>query len=314
MRRRWCELDGVTLLTDPLLRRRVAHLRRLHPVAPVPSVDAVLLSHLHADHLDFRSLALLPHQVPLVLPAGAGASVRRRTRREVVELAVGEETRVGAVAIRAVRADHASGRHPLSRRVEPLGFVIAGSQTVYFAGDTDLFPEMAALAPLDAALVPVWGWGPTLPAGHLDPDRAAEAVRLLRPRVAIPIHWGTYSVIGSRGSGAEPAERFQREAARIAPTSTCACCSPERQRKSEVGAAFLWGFLAASSLVVGGIIALRFRIGLRALGLVMGFGSGVLISAVAYELVDEAFSTADAGTAVAIGLFAGCGTSSSATR
>jgi zinc transporter, ZIP family len=75
-----------------------------------------------------------------------------------------------------------------------------------------------------------------------------------------------------------------------------------------VGAAFAWGFLAASSLVVGGIIALRFEIGTRALGLVMGFGSGVLISAVSYELVDEAFATADAGVAVALGLFAGCGT------
>ena len=75
-----------------------------------------------------------------------------------------------------------------------------------------------------------------------------------------------------------------------------------------MGAAFLWGVLAASSLLVGGVIALRFDIGLRALGLVMGFGSGVLISAVAYELVDEAFATAETGNWVAIGLFAGCGT------
>jgi L-ascorbate metabolism protein UlaG (beta-lactamase superfamily) len=211
------ELDGVALLTDPLLRNRVAHLRRLFPVPQLPHVDAVLLSHLHADHLDFRSLALVPRDVPLVLPAGGAALLGRRVGRELIELAVGDETTIRPVTVRAVRADHKWGRHPLSRKVQPLGFVLSGSKTVYFAGDTDLFPEMAALAPLDVALVPIAGWGPTVPAGHLDPDRAAEALRLLQPRVAIPIHWGTYRVIGLRSSGTEPAERFRREAARVAP-------------------------------------------------------------------------------------------------
>ena len=211
------ELDGVALLTDPLLRKRVAHLVRLQTAAAPVALDAVLLSHLHADHLDYRSLAMLPPAAPIVLPARAGAFVGRRTRRDVVELAVGDETRVGELTVRAVRADHDDRRHPLSRRFTPLGFVITGSRTVYFAGDTDLFPEMAAFAPLDVALVPVWGWGPTLPPGHLDPGRAAEAVQLLQPRVAIPIHWGTYRVIGSKGSGVAPAERFRDEVARVAP-------------------------------------------------------------------------------------------------
>jgi ZIP family zinc transporter len=72
-----------------------------------------------------------------------------------------------------------------------------------------------------------------------------------------------------------------------------------------MGEAFFWGFAAASSLLVGGIVALRFPVGMRTLGLVMGFGSGVLISAVAYELVQEAVTTADGGGAVALGLFSG---------
>jgi zinc transporter, ZIP family len=72
-----------------------------------------------------------------------------------------------------------------------------------------------------------------------------------------------------------------------------------------VGGAFFWGFVAASSLIVGGIVALRVPVSLRTLGLVMGFGSGVLISAVAYELVQEAVTTADRGAAVALGLFSG---------
>ena len=72
--------------------------------------------------------------------------------------------------------------------------------------------------------------------------------------------------------------------------------------------AFAWGLLSGSSLLLGGILALRLPISERALGLVMGFGSGVLLSAVAYELVAEASTTADSRMFVAIGLFAGCGT------
>ena len=55
--------------------------------------------------------------------------------------------------------------------------------------------------------------------------------------------------------------------------------------------AFLWGALAASSLVIGGVVALAFRVSGRVLGLILAFGAGVLISAVAYELVEEAFAT-----------------------
>src|SRR5215208_401537 len=69
--------------------------------------------------------------------------------------------------------------------------------------------------------------------------------------------------------------------------------------------AFAWGFTAASSLLLGALIALRRPIGLRPLGLIMAFGSGVLISAVAYELVEDAFSTAGRSEAVPLGLFAG---------
>jgi ZIP family zinc transporter len=75
-----------------------------------------------------------------------------------------------------------------------------------------------------------------------------------------------------------------------------------------VASAFAWGLLSGSSVLLGGIIALRLAISERVLGLVMGFGSGVLLSAVAYELVAEAVDTADRRTAVAVGLFAGCGT------
>ena len=58
-----------------------------------------------------------------------------------------------------------------------------------------------------------------------------------------------------------------------------------------MAAAFGWGTLAASSLVIGAVVALLFRISLRAIGLIMGFGAGVLISAVAFDLVEEAVAS-----------------------
>src|SRR5829696_10376064 len=69
--------------------------------------------------------------------------------------------------------------------------------------------------------------------------------------------------------------------------------------------AFAWGFIAASSLLLGALIALRRPIALRPLGLIMAFGSGVLISSVAYELVEDAFSTSGGSAAVGLGLFTG---------
>jgi zinc transporter, ZIP family len=74
-----------------------------------------------------------------------------------------------------------------------------------------------------------------------------------------------------------------------------------------MAAAFGWGTLAASSLVIGAVAALRLRIGLRAIGLIMAFGSGVLISAVAFDLVEEAVDMQSGHWAVVVGIFAGCG-------
>ena len=215
------EVDGVALLTDPVLRSRVAHLRRVVPPAEPPAVDAVLVSHVHYDHLDLPSLRGLGRHRRLVVPKGAAGLLRLWGFRDVTELDVGGEVEIGGVTVRATPAEHSAWRPGVSRTTPSLGFVVLGSSTAYFAGDTDVFDGMGSLVPaLDVALLPVAGWGPRVPAGHLDPEGAARALALLRPRVAVPIHWGTYRRLGLSTDPAalrEPAEEFARLAAEAAP-------------------------------------------------------------------------------------------------
>ena len=188
------DLDGVRVLTDPLLRNRVAHLRRSTPVAAraLRGVDAVLVSHAHYDHLDLPSLEKLGKKIPVVVPRGLGGLLRKRKFESVLEVEVGETIAIGELRIRAVRAEHDRGRGPFGASADPVGYVVSGTKSIYFAGDTDLFEEMSELGPVDVGLIPIWGWGPGLGGGHLDPARAAEAVALIQPRLVVPIHWGTY--------------------------------------------------------------------------------------------------------------------------
>jgi L-ascorbate metabolism protein UlaG (beta-lactamase superfamily) len=218
------ELDGVRLITDPLLRSRVAHLRRtagIPDVDAVDRIDAALVSHLHYDHLDLRSLALLGREVHVVAPSGGVRFLRGRHFARVTGLDVGERVGIGAVDVRATHAEHEGSRAPFVKGARAVGYVVTGSVCVYFAGDTDLFSGMSALAPkLDVALLPVAGWGKHLPPGHLDPQGAARALTLLRPRVAIPIHWGTYRRVGLSRDPAllrAPAEEFAELAAELMP-------------------------------------------------------------------------------------------------
>jgi L-ascorbate metabolism protein UlaG (beta-lactamase superfamily) len=211
------EAGGSKLLTDPVIRGRVAHLRRLVPVGPVPELgpaDAVLISHAHLDHLDMPSLRRLAGRAAIVVPRGLARLARRAGFDHVREVEPGDRMAIGAVELVATPASHSGRRWPLGRAAPALGYVVRCPQRIYFAGDTDLFDGMRDLAAdLDLALLPVAGWGPRLPPGHLDPERAARAAALLRPRVAVPIHWGTFA--SPRASPADP-ERAARDFARLA--------------------------------------------------------------------------------------------------
>ncbi len=220
------EIDGVRVLTDPVLRRRIGPLVRIaRPVGEglLGPVDCVLLSHLHADHADLPSLRSIEGSAPILAPHPAGRWLRRAGLTNVVQLRPGDETAIiRGVRVTATLARHDGRRRPLGPSAQPLGYVVHGSRSAYFAGDTDLFPAMAALRGwLDLALLPVWGWGRSVGPGHLDPDRAARAAAIIAPRIAIPIHWGTFALggglISRPADPAWPPRQFASLAATYAP-------------------------------------------------------------------------------------------------
>lgn len=198
------ELGGRVVLTDPVLTPRVGPLVRVAPPLDPSAwagVDLVLISHIHGDHLHLPSLRLLGPDVRIVVPRGAGSWLRRRGFRNVDSLAAGETLVDGKLRITATHAAHSGHRWGPRLTHGPhapaVGHLVETADTrVYVAGDTDIYAEMADLAPVDVALLPVWGWGMTLGPGHLDPVRAASAVTLIKPRVAVPVHWGTLALPG----------------------------------------------------------------------------------------------------------------------
>jgi L-ascorbate metabolism protein UlaG (beta-lactamase superfamily) len=236
------EQGGVRLLTDPLLRSRIAHVVRRVPVPAADALrhlDAILISHAHADHLDVLSVRRLAHAGPVIAPPGCARTLARAGVRDVIELEPGERCAIGPVAVEAVPARHDGRRHPMAARAPALGYLLEGPACVYFAGDTDLFDGMTDLrGRVDVALLPIWGWGPRLPAGHLSPETAARALRLIQPALAIPIHWGTMRSPGERSAHdpCAPAAAFAAAAARVAPDVEVRILAPGESTRLPVAA------------------------------------------------------------------------------
>jgi L-ascorbate metabolism protein UlaG (beta-lactamase superfamily) len=138
------EAAGLRLLTDPALGRHIGFLRRLAP--PVADgafmqVDGVLISHLHGDHADIPSLTRVGAAVPVMGPPAVAAWLRGRGRPDIRELTPGEDTAVGGARIEATPARHDGRRWPRGPAAEAIGFLVEAEFSVYFAGDTDLFPD-----------------------------------------------------------------------------------------------------------------------------------------------------------------------------
>ncbi len=220
------EMDGVHVLTDPILRTRLGPLTRIAgPPRPElwSDVDVVLLSHSHWDHLDYGSLKMLGLGIPIIAPRGMGAELHKRGFTDITEVVPGDDHEIDGIRIETVFAEHKGFGPPVGGTDLALGFIVHGSQSHYFAGDTAFFDGMADFdTGLDLALLPVWGWGPTAsPSEHLDPMGAARAAAVIKPRFAIPIHWGTLHPVGFKwmrpSTRIDPPHQFAQLVRRLAP-------------------------------------------------------------------------------------------------
>jgi L-ascorbate metabolism protein UlaG (beta-lactamase superfamily) len=239
------DLDGVRVLTDPLLGHLAAGAIRRQVPAVLPDLlvglSAVFISHGHWDHLDFASLRALPGQPALIVPVGLGRVVAKAAHGAVHELRAGDRLQIDGLTLEAVHAEHGRRRSLLTSAEASLGVLITGSSSVYFAGDTDLFPAMSQLAGrVDVALLPVGGWGPRLGRRHLDPGRAAEAAARIQPEIATPIHWGTLYPLGLRRVARRrfegPGEAFRTAVAARAPSVEVRILEPGQSMPLEASA------------------------------------------------------------------------------
>jgi L-ascorbate metabolism protein UlaG (beta-lactamase superfamily) len=234
------DIGRIRVLTDPILRDRVFFLQR-HGPNPASSVledhppDIVLLSHLHYDHADLPSLRRLPSNTTVIAPRGSGKYLERWAGVQVHEVTEGDKVQVADVEITAMPADHGQALS-LPRPMEScLSYVMQNRLSVYFAGDTGLFEGMREVGQefdLDMALLPVWGYSHRVGPGHLTPLTAAQALNRLQPRVAVPIHWGSFRFLGpdSLWQGVDyltfPPLAFAHHASRLAPDTQVRVLSP----------------------------------------------------------------------------------------
>lgn len=234
------DIGRIRVLTDPILRDRVFFLQR-HGRNPAPdllakrSPDLVLLSHLHYDHADLPSLRRLPPTTPVIAPKGSGKYLKRWAGVEVQEVVEGDTVQVADVEITALPADHGQALSIPRPMDTCLSYVMRNRLSVYFAGDTDLFEGMYDVGrdfDLDIALLPVWGYSHRPGTGHLTPMSAAQALNRLQPRIAVPIHWGSFRFMGPHSVWkwvdylSSPPHAFAHHAAHLAPQTEIRVLQP----------------------------------------------------------------------------------------
>jgi L-ascorbate metabolism protein UlaG (beta-lactamase superfamily) len=209
------ELGGQTLLTDPNFDPKLGRIlpRVSAPgiaLDKLPQLDAILLTHAHADHLSFDSLERLPKNIPLFAPPVIAKWLRRLGHAHAIDLPTGDIARVGGVAIHAADATHRGNRYGFDRwRSDASMYLLDAGETIFFAGDTALVESTHHLVErtlwkhereLDLALLPIgyapW-WKPGFRKGHLTHDDALTLFERLRARVLVPYHWGTFRHVTS---------------------------------------------------------------------------------------------------------------------
>jgi N-acyl-phosphatidylethanolamine-hydrolysing phospholipase D len=223
-------MDGATFLTDPIFSERASPVpfagpKRLVPpgvpLAELPPIDFVLLSHDHYDHTDLPSIKALANRgARFIVPLGVGELVRE-VGGTVVELDWWQSTAFGDVRIHSVPSQHfcgrgiADGNHRLWT-----GWVVEGpTRRFYHAGDSGYFSGFAEigkrLGPIDLAALPIGAYDPPaiMQFVHMNPEEAIQAARDLGATHVIAMHYGTFDLTDEPLD--EPPRRFHAAATRL---------------------------------------------------------------------------------------------------
>jgi L-ascorbate metabolism protein UlaG (beta-lactamase superfamily) len=213
-------MNGFNFITDPIFCERIAFgfKKILHPlkikIEDLPNIDAILISHGHYDHLDVPSLKKFPKNIPIIVPYKRESLCKRLGFSDIRGLDLWETTSVSGVKITAVPAYHFPGRSFQFFIKDYQGYVIEGSKTVYFSGDTGLennFKEIGEKFNIDLAILPIGAYRPAhFRNHHLSPEDALEAMKLLNAKKMMPVHWGTFKL--SLEPITEPPERLMQSA------------------------------------------------------------------------------------------------------
>jgi L-ascorbate metabolism protein UlaG (beta-lactamase superfamily) len=218
------ESDNARILTDPVFGERASPVsfagpKRFHPVpariSELPKLDAVLLSHDHADHLcatSIRELAKL--QVPIVTSLGVGAHLEALGFEPslIIELDWWEEYTLpgGVASFTATPAQHFSGRGLTDRNhtLWSSWVITTRNRRMFFSGDTGLTEEFRTIherfGDFDVTMLEIGAWHPAWGGIHLGPENALRAFEMLGGGSLLPVHWATFDL--GLHPWAEPAE------------------------------------------------------------------------------------------------------------
>ncbi|GAA2511610.1 MBL fold metallo-hydrolase [Pilimelia columellifera subsp. columellifera] len=223
------EMQRRRVLIDPIFSDRCSPVgftgpRRLHPsplpLADLPEIDAIVISHDHYDHLDLPSIVALTrrHAAPFLVPLGVGAHLERWgvPPDRIIELDWHESARVAGLTFTATPAHHFSGRGLTRDRTLWASWVIAGGERkVFYTGDSGYFAGYADIGrdhgPFDLTLMQVGAYSHGWPDIHMTPEQGLRAHHDVRGGLLLPVHWATFRL--AFHSWAEPVQRLAAAAA-----------------------------------------------------------------------------------------------------